>query len=87
MHALNADVFEWDADFAFVNGNYAIASGLKLPEALKIEDDIDPYIIVVTVRAADKDKKFAQDLAAAYRSAEFARVVEHSFPEYVKPKS
>lgn len=76
-----------DTDFAFVNGNYAIGAGLKLREALKIEDDIDPYIIVVTVRTADANKQFVQDLAAAYRSPEFARTVDERFPEYVKPHS
>ena len=75
-----------DVDYAFVNGNYAIAAGLKLSEAVKVEDNIDPYIIVVTVRTGDKDKAFVQDLAQAYRSPEFYAVIDRQFPEYVKPK-
>jgi D-methionine transport system substrate-binding protein len=75
-----------DADFVFVNGNYAIASGLKLKDAVKIEDDIETYMIYVTVRAADKERPFVRDLIAAYRSPEFARLIDTRFQDYVKPR-
>jgi D-methionine transport system substrate-binding protein len=75
-----------DTDYSFINGNYAIASGLKLADAVKIEDDIDTYMIYVTVRAADKNRQFARDLAAAYRSAQFYHVIDEHFHDYVKPK-
>lgn len=38
-----------DVDFSFVNGNFAISSGLKLTEALKLEDLADRYINVVAI--------------------------------------
>ncbi len=75
-----------DTDYSFINGNYAIASGLKLEDAVKIEDDIDTYMIYVTVRTADRERQFARDLAAAYRSAQFYRVIDQHFRDYVKPK-
>lgn len=75
-----------DADYVFVNGNYAIASGLKLKDAVKIEDDIETYMIYVTVRSADKDLPFVRDLVAAYRSPEFDRLVDMHFRDYVKPR-
>lgn len=74
-----------DADYVFVNGNYAIASGLKLGDAVKIEDDIETYMIYVTVRTADRDRPFVRDLVAAYRSPEFDRLIDERFRDYVKP--
>jgi D-methionine transport system substrate-binding protein len=60
-----------DTDYSFVNGNYALASGLKLTDALVTEKISPNYINLVAVRTADKDKLFARDLAAAYRSQAF----------------
>jgi D-methionine transport system substrate-binding protein len=73
-----------DADFAFVNGNFALASGLKLTDALRTERISRNYVNLVAVRSADRDKSFARDLAAAYRSREFlAWTVQHC-PGYAK---
>ena len=74
-----------DADFAFVNGNYALASGLKLTDALVAEKISPNYINLVAIRTADKDKQFAKDLAAAYRSREFLDITNKHFAGYVKP--
>jgi len=73
-----------DADYAFVNGNYALASGLKLTDALRTETISRNYVNLVAVRTADRAKPFARDLAAAYRSREFlAWTVQHC-PGYAK---
>jgi D-methionine transport system substrate-binding protein len=73
-----------DADYAFVNGNYALASGLKLTDALRTENISRNYVNLVAVRSADLGKPFARDLAAAYRSREFlAWTVQHC-PGYAK---
>jgi D-methionine transport system substrate-binding protein len=73
-----------DADYAFVNGNYALASGLKLTDALRTEAISRNYVNLVAVKTSDRDKPFARDLAAAYRSREFlAWTVEHC-PGYAK---
>ncbi|WP_426115534.1 MetQ/NlpA family ABC transporter substrate-binding protein [Massilia sp. PWRC2] len=74
-----------DADFAFVNGNYALASGLKLTDALAAEKISPNYINRVAVRTADKDKQFAKDIAAAYRSREFLAITNKYFSGYSKP--
>ena len=74
-----------DADYAFVNGNYAYASGLKLSDALDIEDLGDRYINVVAVRSADKDQPFVKDLVAAYHSPEFKAFITQHYPEFSKP--
>lgn len=74
-----------DADFAFVNGNYALASGLKLRDALRTETISPQYANLVAVRSADRDKPFARDLAAAYRSRAFLDVTNRHFADYAKP--
>jgi D-methionine transport system substrate-binding protein len=73
-----------DTDYSFVNGNYALASGLKLKDALKTEKISPNYANLVAVRTADKDKQFAKDIAAAYRSREFLEVTNKHFADYAK---
>ncbi|QEI05490.1 hypothetical protein FXN63_06270 [Pigmentiphaga aceris] len=75
-----------DTDFSFVNGNFAIASGLKLTDALSLEAIPDQYMNLVAVRTADKDRQFVKDIAAAYRSAEFGDVVKQRFAGFYVPK-
>jgi len=65
-----------DADLSAIQGNFAIAYGLKLTEALKLEDMTLPYVNVVAVKRSNKDAKFAQDIVAAYRSPEFQKFFE-----------
>ena len=73
-----------DTDYSFVNGNYALASGLKLKDALATEKISPNYANLVAVRTADKDKQFAKDIAAAYRSREFLDVTNKHFADYAK---
>ena len=73
-----------DTDYSFVNGNYALASGLKLEDALTTEKISPNYASLVAVRTADKDKQFAKDIAAAYRSREFLEVTKKHFADYAK---
>jgi D-methionine transport system substrate-binding protein len=73
-----------DTDYSFVNGNYALASGLKLKDALATEKISPNYANLVAVRTADKDKQFARDIAAAYRSREFLEVTNKHFADYAK---
>ncbi|MFS2135288.1 MetQ/NlpA family ABC transporter substrate-binding protein [Duganella sp. Dugasp56] len=73
-----------DTDYSFVNGNYALASGLKLKDALITEKISSNYVNLVAVRTADKDKQFARDIAAAYRSREFLAVTNKHFADYAK---
>src|SRR5690606_19628858 len=73
-----------DADYAFVNGNYALASGLKLRDALRTEKISPAYANLVAVRSADRDQPFARDLAAAYRSRPFVDVTNQHFADYAK---
>src|SRR5450830_691292 len=74
-----------DAEFAIINGNFAISSGLKLTEAVALEKTPDHYLNVVAVKRADQDTPWARDIAEAYRSKEFKAVVDSRFAGYAKP--
>jgi D-methionine transport system substrate-binding protein len=73
-----------DTDYSFVNGNFALASGLKLTEALALEKTSATYQNLVAVRTADKDAPWVKDIADAYRSREFLVVTESRFAGFVK---
>jgi D-methionine transport system substrate-binding protein len=73
-----------DTDFSFVNGNFALASGLKLTEALALEKTSATYQNLVAVRTADKDAPWVKDIADAYRSREFLAITETRFAGFVK---
>lgn len=74
-----------DSDFAFVNGNYALASGLKLEEAVDIEETSEDYLIYITIRNGEEDEQWAKDLKDAYYSDEFLAYTEEHSKGYVKP--
>jgi len=74
-----------DTDYSFVNGNFALASGLKLTEALALEKTGPTYQNLVAIRSADRDQPWVRDLAAAYRSPEFLHVTETRFAGFVLP--
>ena len=73
-----------DTDYSFVNGNFALASGLKLTEALALEKTGPTYQNLVAIRTEDKDKPWVRDIADAYRSREFLAVTETKFAGFVK---
>jgi D-methionine transport system substrate-binding protein len=73
-----------DTDYSFINGNFALASGLKITEALALEKTGPTYQNVVAIRSADKGQPWVKDLADAYRSREFLAVTETKFPGFVK---
>ena len=73
-----------DTDYSFVNGNFALASGLKITDALALEKTGPTYQNVVAIRTSDKDQPWVKDIADAYRSREFLAVTETKFPGFVK---
>ena len=74
-----------DAQYAIINGNFAISSGLKLTEAVLLEKVPDHYLNILAVKTKDKDAQWAKDLAEAFRSNEFKAVVDSKFAGYAKP--
>ena len=74
-----------DTEYAIINGNFAISSGLKLSEAVALEKTPDHYLNVVAVKRADKDTPWAKAIVEAYRSPEFKATVDKNFAGYAKP--
>ena len=74
-----------DADFAFINGNFALAAELKLEDAVDIEQTPEDFLIYVTVRKGEEDAPFAKALEKAYSSQEFLDYTNEHSKGYVKP--
>jgi D-methionine transport system substrate-binding protein len=66
-----------DADFAAVQGNFAIYSGLKLTEAFALEKMTKPYSNVVAVRRGNVDAPWAKAIADGYRSDTFKTAIRN----------
>lgn len=64
-----------DVDFAAIQGNFAIYSGLKLTSAFALEKMTMPYINVVAVKRDNAESKWWQDIVTAYRSPTFKTAI------------
>ena len=84
MEAANLPRSRQDVDFAIVNGNYAMSSGMKLTEALYQEPSY-AYVNWGAFRTADVQSKWAQDVIKAYKSEEFKKYALDRFPGYKYP--
>lgn len=73
-----------DVDFAVVNGNYAISSGMKLTEALFQEPSF-AYVNWSAVKTADKDSQWLKDVTEAYNSDAFKACAHKRFEGYKSP--
>lgn len=73
-----------DVDFAVVNGNYAMSSGMKLTETLFQEPSF-AYVNWSAVRTADKDSQWLKDVTAAYNSDAFKEYAHQRFQGYKYP--
>lgn len=74
-----------DADFAFINGNYALAADLKLTEAVDVEETPEEFLIYITLREGEENEPFAKALQEAYYSQEFLDYTNKHAEGYVKP--
>lgn len=74
-----------DAEYAIVNGNFAISSGLKLTDALLLEKTPDHYMLVLAVKGKDRGQPWTQALADAFRAPAFKTVLDQKFPGYARP--
>ncbi len=80
-----------DVDFAAVQGNFAIYSGLKLTNAFALEKMTTPYINVVAVKRGNAEASWAQDIVAGYKSQTFKTAIlsdrfydGFTLPDYLK---
>ncbi len=74
-----------DVAAAAVNTNYAVSAGLKPPDAILREDAKGPYVNLIAVRSADKDKPWVKTLLESYHSPEVKAFVEETFKGAVLP--
>lgn len=61
-----------DVDYSVIQGNFVVSGGLKLSDALQLEDLTDEFSVVVAVDKANLDSDWAKALKAAYESDSFA---------------
>lgn len=73
-------------DVVAIPGNYALASGIDLTTAVKLEDMAENYRNQVVVRTADIDSTFAKDLKEAVQSAAFEQTIDTDFKGFSKPE-
>lgn len=73
-----------DVDFAIINGNYAVSSGVDLTTALYQEPSF-AYVNWGVMRTKDINEPWAKDVIAAYNSDEFKAYAHKQFPGYKWP--
>ncbi len=74
-----------DVQYAIINGNFAISSGMKLSDAVLLEQTPDHYLNIVAVKTKDQGAQWVKDLEEAFRSQDFKKVVDTQFACYAKP--
>ncbi|WP_411823466.1 MetQ/NlpA family ABC transporter substrate-binding protein [Leptospira sp. 'Mane'] len=73
-------------DFTAINGNFAIASGLDLSKAVKLETLAEEHKNIIVIREEDRNSQFSKDIIEAVRSKEFAEVINRDFQGFQKPE-
>lgn len=78
-----------DVDIAVINGNYAIAAGLKVSEALAVEASdsmaATTYGNVVAVREGDENTEGIKALVEVLKSEEIRKFMEEKYEKAVVP--
>ena len=72
-------------DISAVPGNFALAAGLDLLEALFLEDMPDQYRNVVAVKEQNKESQLAKDLIEIVESEKFEQTIDADFQGFGKP--
>ncbi len=75
-----------DVSAAVINTNYAIQGKLDpAKDAIARESKDSPYVNIIVVREADKEKPWVKTLVAAYHSAEVKKLILNKWPGVVVP--
>ncbi|MGW8484431.1 MetQ/NlpA family ABC transporter substrate-binding protein [Microbacterium sp. NPDC055903] len=64
-----------DVDYSVIQGNFVVSGGLRLTDALALEDLTDEFSVIVAVDEAAVDSEWAEALRDAYESDEFAEYI------------
>lgn len=71
---------------AVINTNFAVPAGLSLTEdAIYSEPKDSPWVNIIAVREADKDKPVFEKLVKAFHSDEVRKLVEEKYGESMVP--
>ncbi|MCY1170036.1 MAG: MetQ/NlpA family ABC transporter substrate-binding protein [Pseudomonadota bacterium] len=68
-----------DLDASAVNTNFALSAGLNPKDAIAQESAKSPYVNILAVREADKDKPWVAKLVKAYHSDEIRKYIQTEF--------
>lgn len=71
---------------AVVPGNFALAAGMDLTKALKLENMAENYRNIIAVKTADADSQLAKDLKEVVQSKEFEKTIDEQFKGFSKPQ-
>ncbi|NEW07562.1 MetQ/NlpA family ABC transporter substrate-binding protein [Paenibacillus sp. SYP-B3998] len=75
-----------DLAAAVINTNYAVDNGfVPTKDAIFLEPKDSPWVNVIAVRTADKDKPVFQRLIKAYHSDEVKKLVVDKYGSYIVP--
>lgn len=78
-----------DLDAAVINGNYAISGGLKVSDAIAVEESTsvaaETYANIVAVKAGNEDSEKVQVLINALQSEEVKAYIESTYAGAVVP--
>ncbi len=75
-----------DLDASAVNTNFAISAGLNpIKDSIALESAKSPYVNLIAVREADKNKPWVPKLLKAYQSEEIRKFIEVEFKGSVLP--
>lgn len=75
-----------DVSAAIINTNYAIQGKLDpAKDAIARESNDSPYVNILVVRQADKDKPWVKKLIVAYHSDEVRKLITSKWPGVVVP--
>jgi len=78
-----------DLDAAVINGNYAISGGLKVSDAIAVEESTsiaaDTYANIIAVKAGNEESEKVQVLINALKSEEVKSYIESTYAGAVVP--
>lgn len=73
-------------DVAAVPGNFALAAGLDLMDAIFLENMPDQYRNVVAVKSENKDSQLSKDIIEIVESPKFEETIDAEFQGFGKPE-
>lgn len=78
-----------DVDFGVVNGNYIADAGMKISDALKIENTPEEHRIIVSILEEDLNTQWAKDVKEAYESPEFEEYIlsQEKYDGFILPEA